>query len=152
MWAWRRMSSSRSCIETWLRRIMRRSQLPLRTMVSGEPLTKIPNRCERYASWAKSRWSNTRTTPPPIVARKGAEPLMARESTAERMMSRMASNGGLASERAFMAESDHHQRCNKNDDSAQGNLNKCQIVRFNAQTEQCFKKVQECVHRTRVYR
>jgi hypothetical protein len=33
------------------------------------------------------------TTPPPSVAKKAAEPLTARESTAARMTSRTASNG-----------------------------------------------------------
>ena len=35
-----------SCVETWLRHIMPTSHCPSRTMISGLPLTKIPNLCE----------------------------------------------------------------------------------------------------------
>src|SRR5438094_6970944 len=59
---------------------------------------------------------------------------------------------GLACERTFGAESDHHQRRKKNDDSTKGYLNERQILRLYAQTEQCFKKVPECIHRVTVYR
>src|SRR5205809_1482599 len=41
--ALRRMSSSRSCVETWLRRIMRKSHWPLRTTMSDLPLIRIPS-------------------------------------------------------------------------------------------------------------
>src|SRR6266496_1568865 len=59
---------------------------------------------------------------------------------------------GFVRERTLMAESYHDQRRKEDDDSAQRNLNERQILRLYAQTEQCFKKVPECIHRVRVYR
>src|SRR5205823_6350418 len=46
-----------------------------------------------------------------------------------------------------MPEPHHNQRGKKNDDPADGDLNKRQVFRFYAQTEESFKRVPECIHR-----
>src|SRR6266480_2794180 len=51
-----------------------------------------------------------------------------------------------------MPEPDHGQCGKEDDDPTQRDLNERQISRFHAQTEQCFKRVPEYIHRKRFYR
>src|SRR6266487_3392896 len=51
-----------------------------------------------------------------------------------------------------MPEPDHGQCGKEDDDPTQRDLNERQISGFHAQTEQCFKRVPEYIHRKRFYR
>jgi hypothetical protein len=72
---------------------------------------------------------------------------MARESTEARITSRMASNGVLCAIERLLPRANHDQCCQEDGDPAKGDLNKRQIFRLQAQTEQGLKEVSECIHR-----
>src|SRR5438105_2627431 len=94
---------------------------------------------------AKKRCTRTITTLPPIVAKKAEPPLMTRDRTDARMtMSTIKRR--LAGERALMPHPNHGQRRKKNNDSAERDLEKGQILRLRAQTEKWSDKTVERVH------
>jgi hypothetical protein len=70
--------------------------------------------------------------PPPIVGKKGAEPLMAREST-EARITQDGAERGLLRQRALMPDADCDQCGKKDDDPAKRDLQERQILWLHAQ-------------------
>ena len=147
MCASRRKSSSKSCVEMMV--TPHHAKIAL-SVAHDDVRLAFNQNTERdgnsMPNARRARCSNTKTTPPPIVARNAAEPLIARESTEARITSKTASNGVLC-ERERLCPSRTMDQCRKkHNDAAQRDLNKCQVFRFYAQAEQSFKRIPKCIH------
>jgi hypothetical protein len=72
---------------------------------------------------------------------------MARESTEGENHQQNGIERSSVRHRTLTSKANHDQCCQEDGDPAKGDLNKRQIFRLQAQTEQGLKKAPECIHR-----